>query len=87
MAPLGASSITTALEQFRYNNFNAFVLRSHLKRLRKFKLTLFVAAIAVFVAAVAVVAVRHPQIFLATHAGNHINQSTNFAKFAAKQTG
>jgi hypothetical protein len=23
MAPLGASSITTALERFRYNNFNA----------------------------------------------------------------
>jgi hypothetical protein len=26
MAPLGASSITTALERFRYNNFIAFAL-------------------------------------------------------------
>jgi hypothetical protein len=26
MAPLGASSITAALERFSYNNFNAFAL-------------------------------------------------------------
>jgi hypothetical protein len=26
MAPLGASSITTGFERFRYNNFNAFAL-------------------------------------------------------------
>jgi hypothetical protein len=43
MAPLGASSITTALERFRYNNFNAFALRYKANKKLRFKIGNFVS--------------------------------------------